>query len=344
MTDRKLSELERKIQNEYRQAEKEVKSKLDDYLRRFEVKDRIKLRQLNEGKITFEEYKKWRMGQIAIGDRWEFMRRNLAHDLANYQQIAKAMANGYMPEVYCININYTTYDIEHRARVDTSFLMYNQDAVQRIVTENPELLPPPGVQMTQKLAMRKAVKWEEGQLQSVITQAILQGESISHMADRMARTLCVSDRKAAIRYARTAITEAENAGRIDGFHRAQSMGIKLKKTWLAVLDGRTRDAHRELDGQSIPVDDYFENALGKIKAPGDPTAKPANFWNCRCGLASEIEGFETDWSDLSLRNTKKLGDMSYEEWKKAHGTSQAIETPDKIAALMKRRYIADYRR
>ena len=291
LTDQKLAELEKKIQKEYRQAEREVKAKLDDYLKRFEIKDKIKLRQLHEGKITFDEYKKWRMGQIAIGDRWEFMRRNLANDLVNYQQIAKAIANGYMPEVYCININYTTYDIEHRARVDTSFLMYNQDAVERILVENPELLPPPGKQMKKKLATGEAVKWEEGQIQSVITQSILQGESIPHMADRMAKTLCVKDRKAAIRYARTAVTEAENAGRMDGFHRAQSMGIKLKKTWLAVLDSRTRDAHRELDGQTIPVDDYFENALGKIKAPGDTTAKPANFWNCRCGLASQIEGY-----------------------------------------------------
>ena len=47
----------------------------------------------------------------------------------------------------------------------------------------------------------------------------------------------------AIRTARTATTAAQNAGRMDSYHAAKGMGIKLKKEWLATLDGRTRHAH-----------------------------------------------------------------------------------------------------
>ena len=40
----------------------------------------------------------------------------------------------------------------------------------------------------------------------------------------------------AIRTARTATTAAQNAGRMDSYHAAEGMGIKLKKEWLATLD------------------------------------------------------------------------------------------------------------
>lgn len=310
----------------------------------FEIKDKTKLRQLNEQKITFEDYKKWRLGQIATGDRWETMRRNIADDLANRTQLAKSMTKGYMPEVYALNMNYATYDIEKDFRVDTSFSLYNAEAVERVISKNPELLPPPGKQMKRKIAMGEAVKWEEGQIQSVVTQALLQGESVSHMADRIAKTLCVKDRKAAIRYARTAITEAENAGRMDSYRRASERGLKIEKMWGAVLDSRTRPAHRHLDGVTIPWDEPFVNEFGSIMYPGDPDASSANVWNCRCGMIRIREGHEKDASDLSLRNTSKLGGMSYEEWKKGKAKSQDIETPDKIAELMRKRYIADYRR
>lgn len=343
-TDRKLEELEKKIRCVYVEAEKDLKAKLDDYFRRFEVKDRIKRDQLKRGVITAAEYRQWRIGQIAVGKQWQAMLDNVSADLANTTKIAKSIANGYRAEVYAINMNYATYDIEHRLQVDTSFVLYNREAVEQIIRDEPELLPPPGPQMRRKLASGAAVRWEKGQIQSVVTQAIIQGESVPNMATRVAHSLCVSDRKAAVRYARTAITGAENAGRLDSFYRMEGMGIKIKKTWLAVLDSRTRDAHRELDGVTIPLDQPFENSIGKIMKPGDPSADGANLWNCRCTMVSSLEGFETDWTDMRLRNTKKLGDMSYDEWKKAHGKSQDILTPDKVAAVMRGRYAREYRR
>lgn len=344
MTDSQLEELERKIKEEYRRAERDLRDKLDDYFRRFEIKDRIKRNQLARGIITREEYRKWRIGQMAVGKRWQAMLDSVAADLANAEKIAKSIANGYLPEVYTINMNYATYDIEHRAQVDTSFVMYNREAVDRIFRENPELLPLPGSRMRDQIARGLVEQWHKGQVQSVVTQAIIQGESVPNMATRIAETLCVADRKAAIRYARTAVTGAENAGRMDSFYRMEQKGIKLKKTWVAVLDSRTRDAHRELDGQTVPVNKPFENAIGKIMQPGDPYADGANVWNCRCGMISQIEGFETDVTDMSFRNTSKLGDMSYEEWKNAHGKSQNILNPDNIAAIMRARYNREYRR
>ena len=45
------------------------------------------------------------------------------------------------------------------------------------------------------------------------------------------------NRASTIRTARTSVTAAQNAGRMDSYHSAEEMGIKLKKEWLATLDG-----------------------------------------------------------------------------------------------------------
>ncbi len=89
-------------------------------------------------------------------------------------------------------------------------------------------------------------------------------------------------------FARTAVTAAQNAGRMERLHEASDMGIKVKKKWLATLDNRTRDAHAELDGQEKEIDEPFEvmvdGKLQKIDYPGDPNADPAMTYNCRCTL------------------------------------------------------------
>ena len=96
---------------------------------------------------------------------------------------------------------------------------------------------------------------------------------------------------AAIRNARTMVTGAENKGRQDSYARATADGIILAKEWIATNDGRTRHWHAELDGQTVPQDKPFSNAVGLIMFPGDPAAHPANVYNCRCSMAAVVKGF-----------------------------------------------------
>ena len=325
-TNRKLSEIEKRIQKEYAQAQRELTQKMDSHFNAFQVKDEEWRRKLHDGEVTEEQYRKWRTGQMAIGKRWQEMRDTVAEDLVNTTQIAKIIANGYMPEVYALNANYATYEIEKETQMDTSFTLYNAQAVERLIKDDPELLRPPGKQMEDKIAKGEAVRWEKGQIQSVTIQAILQGESVKNMAKRISRDLCVKDKNAALRYARTAVNGAENAGRLDSFRRAKAMGIDLKKMWVASPDGRTRDWHVDLDGQTVDIEKPFTNELGDIMYPGDSTADPANVWNCRCTMVAQIKGFERNPADLSLRPYHKLGSMSYEEWKESHRKKESNTT------------------
>ena len=111
------------------------------------------------------------------------------------------------------------------------------------------------------------------------------------IADRM-QTVTDMNGVSAIRNARTMVTGAENAGRIDMMHKAATDGVIMRKRWIATTDSRTRDWHRDLDGIEVDMDEPFQNDFGDIMFPGDPTADGANVWNCRCTLGYRIVGFK----------------------------------------------------
>jgi hypothetical protein len=109
------------------------------------------------------------------------------------------------------------------------------------------------------------------------------------------------NRVQSIRAARTLVTCAENKGRQDSYARAEADGIILQKEWIATNDNRTRHAHQTIDGQTVDQDKPFHTVLwlskfkrlpDKIMFPGDPSAHPANVYNCRCSMAAVVKGFK----------------------------------------------------
>lgn len=304
-TDRKLKELEKEIGKIYNQANSELIKKMEKYFSDFKRKDDAKKKELDDGKITDYDYTQWRINQLAVGQRWIDMCGKIAEDMHNVNKIARNVTNGHMPEVYAINHNWATYDAEHKSEVSTNYTLYNPETVERLMQEDPDILP----LASKGLNSVKDVEWNRKVINSVMLQGILQGESIRNMARRF-ESVGVSNYKASVRYARTATTGSENAGRIDGYHRAEKLGINIKKVWLATLDDRTRDSHRYLDGEERKIDEKFSNGC---KHPGDPNGPPSEVWNCRCTLITQIGKQNYDVSTMP-RNSK-LHDMSYEEWK-----------------------------
>lgn len=303
-TDKELKKLEAKLTKEYSQAAKEVEEKAKKYLEQFAKKDEEMQKKVAAGEMSAEEYGKWRIGQMAMGERWKEMQKTLAEDLVNVDKIAAGMINNSLPSAYALNFNYGTYEVEHGAEINTSFTLYDHSTVENLMKEDPKIIP------KAKVDIPKDELWNRRKLTSAITQGILQGESIPKIASRLA-SVADMDRKAAIRNARTYTTAAENKGRIDSYDRAEEMGIKVQKKWMATLDDRTRVEHRHLDGMVVPNNEVFEVDGYEIMYPGDPDAEPEMIYNCRCTLVAEIEGYQYQ----DERNDSKLGDMTYEEWK-----------------------------
>lgn len=341
-TDRKIKQLEKRINKEYLKTMEELEEKTADYFRRFEIKDKKWRLWVKQGVKTEKEYQEWRLGQMCVGDRWEEMKQKIADEYHNANNMAKKIAYDASKEVYAENHNYGTYEVEKQAKVDTSYTLYDESTIERILRDDPDVLPQPGKKVTSRIAAELDERWNKQLVQSAIIQGILQGESIPKLATRLADSVGDKNRKAAIRNARTMMTGAQNAGRVDSYKRAQRMGIDLQQEWVATLDGRTRHEHRLLDGQRVNVGQPFEVEGMTIRFPGDPQAAPRMIYNCRCTLISQLKGFEIDTQ--KYRQDPDLGGMTYNEWKHAkQAKSNPITLQEEKGESIRMSYISKYR-
>lgn len=287
-TDRRLEEMIEHLTEIYTRAAEELDEKSAKYFSKFEEADRKKREQLKSGKITEDEYKKWRKENLLYGKRFEDFRRAYTERLANVNETALAYLNGEMPEVYVANYNdlgTVTVDEANAAFGQRmAFELVDAETVRILAAENPELLP------KKVLDIPKDQRWNTKKMQSEILQGILQGEDIPTIAKRL-RKVTDMDRASSVRNARTMVTSAQGRGRLEAMRRTTEMGIIQKKHWLSSdQPGRTRDWHMPEAFQALTVDieEPFHNSLGAIMYPGDPAAAPENVYNCRCSLATEI--------------------------------------------------------
>lgn len=89
-------------------------------------------------------------------------------------------------------------------------------------------------------------------------------------------------------------TETHGAANYGSHEAAKQTGLPMKKQWLATADDRTRDTHREVDGETAGMDDTFRVGNSDLQFPGDPAGEADEVINCRCALGYIIdeEAFE----------------------------------------------------
>ena len=281
-TDEEIAKIEKLITKEYKKAHKEVSKKCEDYFAKFAAKDAKWQEWVAQGTKTQKEYKVWRQGQMLVGKKWEDLRDTLAQDYTNAAQITMSITKGFAPEVYAINHNYATFEVEKKSLIDTSYTLYSKETVEYMYKGKPKLYHTYGKAVAKEIKEGKQYAWDRRRITSVLTQAVLQGESIPRITKRLEQ-VTAGDHKAAIRNARTMMTGVQNAGRIDAMERAVDKGIPVQKQWLATLDMRTRHWHKALDGVIVDYDKPFHNEFGDIMFPGDPDADGANVYNCFVG-------------------------------------------------------------
>lgn len=300
--ERKIAEFQAEVWEVYQQAQADAQEALAKFLKRFEKEDAKRRELVEKGEMTKAEYKAWRSGQILRSKQLSSTLDQVSQAMVNANQVAMAALSGKLPEVYAENANYSAFWVCKETGLAVGFDLVDPDTVQHMLTAGEALLP--------AVDVAKDVAWNRKLVSSQLTQGVLLGESIPKMARRVQR-VTGSNYAVAVRTARTAVTGAENAGRVHSYKRAKDMGIKIQKEWLATLDGRTRHSHRQLDGQKIPNEEgaKFDNGC---RYPGDPQGRYEEICNCRCTLVAAIEG--VDASDAE-RWSKLPEGMTYEEWK-----------------------------
>ena len=289
-TDLKLEEMEKRLSAIYSRAEKEIQQTADEYFSKFAKQDEAKRKLLEQGKITEEEYTKWRKGKVMYGKRFAEMKEQCAKQLLNVNQAALAYVNGELPEVYAINYNALESAVDGVGGY--SFTLVDADTVRNLAVTYTSLLP------YKKIDPKKDMPWNMKKINAETLQGVLQGESMDKIAKRI-MNVQEMNKTQAIRSARTIVTGAECKGRQDSYQRAKNDGIILRKYWLATYDKRARDWHKEAgndytEEKAIDIDDFFIVDGEKMLHPGDAMhgASGHNLYNCRCSIASKVIGFK----------------------------------------------------
>lgn len=302
LTDDIIDDIAFEIAKVYAQALNEMTEKQKEFLKDYEAELKEMENLLKLGTIDKKYYRKWLKTKARDKAWYAAMVDSLAKDLVNADKIAAGIVWENLPEIFAINHDWGTFEIEQIAGVDTSYTLYNLDTVANLIMAEPDLVPMVSVDEV------KDYNYFSQKLSHAMTQGILQGESIPKIAKRVGQISDIGF-NSAVRTARTAATSAQNAGREKSYQRARELGIDVKKQWFAILDSRTRKSHRNVDKEIRELDETFSNGLMR---PGDPSGSPSEVWNCRCTEVAYIPGV----SDDNLTRSNKLYGLSYEEWKK----------------------------
>lgn len=307
-TDQQQQILEKRMREVYSEAQKDLQAKLDDYMRKHKARDVRMRAKLASGKITKEQYDNWMRGQVFMGDQWRAKVKQMTNTLTDANRQSLNILRGSQIDVFGENATFQAFEIEKNFGINFGFGVYDTNTVAILLRDQPELLP------RKTVNGRKDAAWNRTKIANCITQGILQGESIDQIARRMARDTSSTNMEAMTRYARTAMTGAQNAGRINMLNNALSMGIQVKKKWMATFNSCTRDAHRNLDGETAEVNQPFQSDLGPILYPGDPHAHPGNVYNCRCTLVYEYLDYPSEYERYDNIEGHPVKEMTYKEW------------------------------
>ena len=135
----------------------------------------------------------------------------------------------------------------------------------------------------------------------------------------------------AMRITRTEGHGVQVQAAVDAQYKAKDAGADVVKSWDAALDKRTRDSHRQVDGEIRELDEKFSNGM---MYPSDPAGGAAEVVNCRCALLQrakwaldedELETLKERAKYYGLDKTKNFDDFKQKYLKAAEAEKMAVK-------------------
>lgn len=157
-TDLIIYEVEKRIKREFRQAAEEAKAKLRDYMKAFVKKEKTWRKRLESGEITEKEFNNWRYNQILGGKRWGELVEELTAVYQNARETAEVYTAEKLPAVYALNYDFTTYQIEKEAQIDTGYRLIDKKTIETILFDNVENIKDEVIKETAKETVKKAAE------------------------------------------------------------------------------------------------------------------------------------------------------------------------------------------
>jgi hypothetical protein len=196
---------------------------------------------------------------------------------------------------------------------DATRLTAIKDARLRRIAEG--MIPPSGDTLTGILVNN--LNQELTKTLRVVKQGLINGQSYVKQAQALKETFN-GNAYNALRVVRTEGNRLANAGTYLNSEDLKESGVKIRRQWVATLDGRTRDSHQALDGQFEDDNGLFHIHGLSARYPGD-FGDPAEDCNCRCATIDVVQGLEPTLRRGVNPVTGKSDIASYrdyDKWKK----------------------------
>lgn len=203
----------------------------------------------------------------------------------------------------------TWYALEQSQNIQLGMPLISHELVQQMVNK-----PVDGTRLSKRLYKHRDELAKN--VSHNIIEGLFAGDSYAKIAKRISDQTEASYRQSL----RIAITEAgrtnSEASQLSS-ERAQSMGIDMQKRWLSTLDGKTRHDHRELDGQTVDIDDDFQVNGHSAKQPRMFGVASEDI-RCRCTTINIVNGIAPELRKDN-ETKKMIKYKNYDEWLKSKG-------------------------
>lgn len=126
---------------------------------------------------------------------------------------------------------------------------------------------------------------------TAIAEGLAAGEEMPKIAARVRDAAGVTEPRARV-IARTESHGARNTVNVASVRRAASAfgsAGAFSRRWQAANDERTRETHRDADGQTVALNEPFTVGRASLDFPGDPSGPPEETINCRCTTITIID-------------------------------------------------------
>ena len=270
----------------------------------------------------------------------------------NYQQTLKKQIEAILEKL--LSDEYTTIEqflsesyIE--GFVKTEYLLYNQDIP--IITPIDQEAVVHAIETETKLSesLYDTLGVDVAHMKKAVTSEITRGISTGLTYNEIARNISNATKAPYARAKTIARTEAgrvQERGTMDAAKKALAKGADIAKKWSAVLDGKTRPSHRELDGQIREIDEPFTVGGKKAMNPHDFN-DPSEDCNCRCTTIIKARTMLTDGPVARRDNfTGELLEFNsvkdYEDFKKRFFSEENIKYMNYVEALEDKYHTKDF--
>jgi HK97 family phage portal protein len=124
-----------------------------------------------------------------------------------------------------------------------------------------------------------ALRVTRRELRATLVDGLEARENLAQLAQRVSEVFEDAKGARAWAIARTETGRAANFANVEAYEQSHVVEGKL---WLATMDAKTRETHREANGQTVALEEKFTVGDEELDYPLDPTADPSETINCRC--------------------------------------------------------------